>query len=94
MRIEDGDMWEEVKNSGTGFIYNDFGSQFPGNHPNWNTTSFNKLHRARCKYVKDMTFETNGKGTKHHFKTRNEALIWLRSNRSTAGYTLCNQCTP
>lgn len=43
--IEDKESWSAIVKHGTGFIYNDFGSQYPGNSPSWNTKENNKLHK-------------------------------------------------
>jgi len=92
--VKNRDEWNSLVSEGIGFIYNDFGTQFPGDSPTWNTTNFNKLHRVSCLHVKRMTHITNGKLTKHHFKSRKEAIDWLNANRKNEGYTLCKYCTP
>ena len=94
MLIKDLETWQKIIGKNDGFIYNDFGTQFPGNSPTWNTTNFNKLHRTTCTSVKRMTHSTKGKMTKHYFQSRQEALLWLDSNRKKDGYTLCNYCNP
>ena len=94
MLIKDVDAWSKIIRQGKGFIYNDFGTQFPGNSPTWNTRDFNKLHRANCSQVRKMTFITEGKLTKHFFKTRKEASEWLGENRQEQGYTFCSYCNP
>jgi hypothetical protein len=94
MLIEDADTWSKVIRKSDGFIYNDFGTQFPGDSPTWNTRDFNKLHRASCSQVKKMTHISEEKLTKHFFSTRKEALEWLEKNRKEDGYTLCSYCNP
>jgi hypothetical protein len=94
MLIKDTDSWNRIIRQGGGYIYNDFGTQFPGNSPTWNTTEFNKLHRASCSQVKRMTHITEGKLTKYFFQSREEAINWLEKNRKEHGYTLCPYCNP
>ena len=94
MLVKDIDTWSEIIHQGEGFVYNDFGTQFPGNSPTWNTRDFNKLHRADCPQIKKMAYATQGKLTKHFFKSRREAIEWLEKNRREQGYTLCVYCNP
>ena len=94
MLVEDADTWNKIIGHSDGYIYNDFGTQFPGNAPTWNTTNFNKLHRASCTKVKIMTYINEGKLTKHFFRSRKEATNWLEKNRKEQGYTLCSYCNP
>jgi hypothetical protein len=94
MLIENIDAWHRIVRQGDGYIYNDFGTQFPGDSPTWNTRDFNKLHRTSCSQVKKMTYTSEEKLTKHFFSTREEALEWLEKNRKEDGYTLCSYCNP
>jgi len=94
MLVKDINTWNEIIHQGEGFIYNDFGTQFPGNSPIWNTRDFNKLHRAYFSQIKKMTYATQGKLTKQFFKSRREAIEWLEKNRQEQGYTLCAYCSP
>ena len=94
MLIENIDEWNRIVREDSGFIYNDFGTQFPGDSPTWNTRDFNKLHHVSCYHVKGMTHITDGKPTKHFFKTKREAIDWLKKNRSEEGYTFCKHCKP
>ena len=94
MLIKDVSTWNIIVHQGDGYIYNDFGTQFPGDSPTWNTTDFNKLHRASCSQVKRMTYITRGKLTKYFFQSREEAIGWLEKNRKEKGYTLCRFCQP
>jgi len=94
MLVEDFDTWNRIIRQGEGYIYNDFGTQFPGDSPTWNTRDFNKLHRTSCSQVRRMTHVTEGKLTKHFFQTRKEAIDWLQANRKEQGYTLCSYCNP
>ena len=41
-----------------------------------------------------MKYATEGKLTKHFFKSRKEAVDWLEKNRKEQGYTLCFYCNP
>ena len=92
--MKDIDTWKKIILQGEGYIYNDFGTQFPGDSPTWNSRDFNKLHRASCSQVKKMTYVTEGKFTNHFFKSRTEAVDWLEANRKKQGYTLCSYCNP
>ena len=92
--ISDRITWEKITQQGEGYIYNDFGTQFPGNSLTWNTKDFNKLHRASCSQVRKMTYITEEKLTKHFFKTKKEALDWLKKHRKEEGYTFCQYCNP
>lgn len=94
VQIKNSDVWNRALSEGEGYIYNDFGTQFPGDSPTWNTTDFNKLHRISCPHVRRMKYVTEGKFTKYYFKTKNEAIEWLNSNRKIEGYTLCKFCNP
>jgi hypothetical protein len=94
MLVEGFDTWNKIISHSNGYIYNDFGTQFPGNSPNWNTRDFNKLHHASCSRVKLMTYVAEGKLTKHFFQSREEATNWLEKNRKEQGYTLCSYCNP
>lgn len=94
MLVKDIDTWSRIIRQGNGYIYNDFGTQFPGDSPMWNTRSFNKLHRAFCSQVKKMTSVTDRKFTKHFFQSKKEAVDWLETNRKKQGYTLCSFCKP
>ena len=88
------DDWNRIVHEGEGYIYNDFGKQFPGDSPTWKTSEFNVLHRASCSQVKRMTYIAEGKLTKHFFQSRKEAINWLEMNRKEQGYTLCSYCNP
>jgi len=44
--VKDNKTWDGIKHEGIGYIYNDFGTQFPGSSATWNTTDFNKLHKT------------------------------------------------
>ena len=94
MLVKDKDTWMKIVREGEGYIYNDFGTQFPGDSPTWKTRDFNKLHRASCSRVKLMTYSTGGKLTKHFFHSLREAMDWLEKNRKEQGYTLCAYCNP
>ena len=94
MLIKNRHDWIRVISSGKGYIYNDFGTQFPGDSPTWNTTDFNKLHLTSCSHVKRMKYITEGKFTKYHFESKADALEWLDRNRKKDGYTLCKKCNP
>ena len=83
MLVKDIESWKRIVREGEGYIYNDFGTQFPGDSPTWNTRKNNKLHRTSCSRVKLMTHVTEGKLTKHFFQSRKEQ-----------GYTLCSYCNP
>jgi len=71
------DTWNQITQQGIGFIYNDFGTQFPGDSPAWNTKNSNTLHKASCPQVKRMTFESEGKLTKYFFESRKKRQIGL-----------------
>ena len=88
------DSWNSIVREGEGYIYNDFGTQFPGDSPTFNTRDNNKLHRASCRHVNGMTYVTDGKLTKHFLQSRKEAIDWLETNRKEQGYTFCTKCTP
>lgn len=94
MLIQDKITWNKIVKRKKGFIFNDFGTQFPGNSPTWNTIDFNKLHRASCSQVKKMTYITNEKFTKYFFNSKKETIDWLRTNRKNEGYTFCKFCNP
>lgn len=94
MQVKDVDTWNKIVREGEGFIYNDFGTQFPGDSPTFNTRDNNKLHSASCRHVKRMTYVSDGRLTKHFFQSRKEALDWLEVNRKVQGYTLCATCNP
>lgn len=94
MLVENIDTWNRLVREGEGYIYNDFGTQFPGDSPTWKTSDFNVLHRSSCSRVKRMTYETEGKLTKHFFQSRKEAVDWLEKNRKEQGYTFCSYCNP
>jgi len=94
MLVKDLDTWNRIIRQAEGYIYNDFGTQFPGNSPTWNTRDFNKLHRVSCVHVKRMTYVTDGKLTKHFFQSLKEAIDWLETKRIEKGYTLCSFCNP
>jgi len=94
MLVEDIDTWNKIIRKSQGCIYNDFGKQFPGDSTTWKTSDFNVLHRASCSQVKRMTHKTEGKLTKHFFKSLEEAISWLETNRKQQGYTLCSFCNP
>ena len=91
MLIEDMETWVKIVKEGKGYIYNDFGTQFPGNSVAWNTRDFNKLHKCYCSHVKRMSHETEGKLTKHFFDSKWQAIAWLDNYRKNDGYTFC-QC--
>ena len=92
--VDNIDAWNMIVRRGEGYIYNDFGTHFPGDSPTWNTRDFNKLHRASCYSVKMMTHVTETEFTKHFFVTKTGALNWLQSNRKEQGYTFCKNCRP
>jgi len=94
MLIENLEAWNRIVRSGKGYIYNDFGTQFPGDSPTWNTRTFNKLHQCSCSQVKKMTYTTEGKVTKYFFNSLREAEQWLEKNRKIEGYTYCVMCKP
>jgi len=94
MQVKDRYTFDRIVREGEGYIYNDFGTQFPGDSPTYNTRENNKLHRASCSRVKLMTHVTEGKLTKHFFQSRKEAIDWLEKNRKEQGYTLCTYCDP
>jgi len=94
MLVSNRDAWNRIVRESEGYIFNDFGTQFPGDSPSWNTRDFNKLHRASCSQVKRMTHVTEGRLTKHFFRSRKEAIEWLEKNRKDEGYTLCLYCNP
>lgn len=89
MLLKDKDSWKKIIQSGEGFIYNDFGTQ-----SEWNPPIFNKLHKASCSRVSQMTYISDGKLTKHFFKSLKESIDWLEKNRKTDGYSLCKYCCP
>ena len=89
MLVKDGVTWDMIIQRGKGFIYNDFGTQF-----RWNLPDFNKLHKASCRCVRRMTYVSEGKLIKYFFKTREEAIDWLENNRKEAGYVPCKTCCP
>jgi len=93
MLVKDEETWDKIVAGKEGYIYNDFGTQFPGNATSWNTKNNNKLHKAACRHIKPMTYESDGKVNKHFFNSRIEAIQWLEANREQA-YTLCNDCKP
>jgi len=92
--VKNAGIWNRIIRQGEGYIYNDFGTQFPGNFSTWNTRDFNKLHRVSCSRIKKMTYSTEGKLTKHFFPSLKEAIEWLEINRKKQGYTLCRYCNP
>lgn len=80
--------WEELKNffeKGEGFVYNDFGS-----FSEWNQKEFNKLHKASCPHLKQMTL--GSVEWTHWFSSLKEAESWLESNRKYDGYSYCKSC--
>lgn len=80
--------WEELKNileEGKGFIYNDFGS-----FNKWNQKEFNKLHKASCPHLKQMT-QGSVEWT-YYFDSLKEAESWLGCNRKDDGYSYCKSC--
>jgi hypothetical protein len=79
MLVKDVDTWNRIIHQGEGYIYNDFGTQFPGNAPTWNTREFNKLHRASCRQVKRMTHITEGKLTKRKRGPRQAFVEFAKS---------------
>ena len=89
MPVKDDVTWNRIIQRGEGFIYNDFGTQF-----RWELPDFNKLHKASCRSVRRMTYVSEGKLTKCFFKTREEAIDWLEKNRKEDGYSLCKICCP
>ena len=94
MLVKDIETWNRIVRKREGYIYNDFGTQFPGDSPTYNTRNNNKLHRTSCSEVKKMTYVTEGKLTKHFFQSRREAVDWLEANRKKQGYTFCTKCNP
>ena len=89
MLIKDDGTWNKIIKRGKGFVYNDFGTQF-----RWDLPDFNKLHKTSCRSVRRMTYVREGKLTKYFFKTREEAIDWLEKNRKEDGYSLCKICCP
>ena len=89
MLIKDDSTWNRIIQRGKGFVYNDFGTQF-----RWDLPDFNKLHKTSCRSVRRMTYVREGKLTKYFFKTREEAIDWLEKNRKEDGYSLCKICCP
>lgn len=89
MLVEDEGTWNGIIQRGEGFIYNDFGTQF-----RWDLPDFNKLHKASCRWVRTMTHISEGKLIKYFFKTKKEAIDWLEKNRKEDGYVLCITCSP
>jgi hypothetical protein len=94
MLVAEADTWNRIIRQGEGYIYNDFGTQFPGESPTWKTSDFNVLHRASCSHIRRMTYSTEGKLTKHFFESRRKAIEWLETNRREHGYSLCSYCNP
>lgn len=94
MLVENSEDWRRIVRKGEGYVFNDFGTQFPGDSPTWNARDFNKLHRASCSQAKRMTHISEGKLTKYYFQSREEAIDWLVKNRGEQGYTLCYYCKP
>jgi hypothetical protein len=92
--VKDSDTWNKIIWKGEGYIYNDFGTKFPGDSPTWSTEELNKLHKTSCSSVKKMTYVTEGELTKYFFNTKTEALNWLQANRKEEGYTFCSYCEP
>ena len=89
MPVKDDVTWNRIIQIGKGFIYNDVGTQFRLNLPD-----FNRLHKASCRSVRRMKYVSGGKLTKCFFKTREEAIDWLEKNRKEDGYVLCKTCCP
>jgi hypothetical protein len=89
MIVKDDGTWNRIIQRGEGVIYNDSGTQF-----RWDLPDFNKLHKTSCRSVRRMTFVSKGKLTKFFFKTREEAIDWLVKNRKEDGYVLCKICCP
>ena len=94
MLIKDTKTWNEIVKEGKGYIYNDFGSQFPGDSRTWDTKANNKLHKANCRHLKRMTIESEVGANKHFFTSLEKAVEWLNANRKSHGYSLCKVCKP
>ena len=94
MLIRDRQTWVQTVKEGVGFIYNDFGTHFPGNSPSWNTKENNKLHKAACPHIKRMSYNSENGPNKYFFGSKKEAIQWLNQNRKNEGYTLCKVCAP
>jgi hypothetical protein len=92
--VRDKETWTQVVKEGRGFIYNDFGSHFPGNSLSWNTRDNNKLHKASCPYIKTMTWKDENGPNKYFFNSKPEAIDWLKKNRASEGYSFCQICKP
>ena len=82
IRIKDDKELMNKHNRGDGYIYNDFGDA-----TNWNPEDFNKLHKASCRWVKNM----NTSFPKYHFETLEEATDWLHVHRPRR-YSFCGTC--
>ncbi len=92
MLITDAKTWNIIIANKEGYIFNDFGTQFPGSAPNWNTKNNNKLHKTSCLSIKQMSYQSDGKNNKHHFSSKPEAIEWLNANRRDC-YTICSNVT-
>ncbi len=88
------DTWSRIIASGNGYIYNDFGTQFPGKSPSWNTKANNKLHKVNCPHIKRMKIDCEKGNNKYFFAFRENAIDWLNANRKNEGYTFCLTCNP
>jgi Tat protein secretion system quality control protein TatD with DNase activity len=94
MLVRDSEVWKKVVKEGKGFIYNDFGTHFPGNSPSWNTKENNKLHKASCPHIKRMAYISENGLNKYFFNSKQEVIDWLNKNRASEGYSLCKTCKP
>ena len=94
MLIMDPQTWGKIIAKRQGYIYNDFGTQFPGKTQSWNTVGNNKLHTANCPCIKRMTYKSDEKENKYYFASKEEALRWLNKNRKGIGYSDCSICKP
>ena len=83
---------KKIYEKGQGFVYNDYtpyskyGKQF------------NKLHKANSTCMDPSNqnrMKVEGiekKHTKYFFDTYDEAIAWLKQNRSQVGYSNCGLC--
>lgn len=68
-----------------GFIYNDFGTI-----SKWDIKNNNKLHKADCYQLKQMT--STSFSWAYYFNTLEEAVQWLKHNRKEEGFVYCKTC--
>ncbi len=74
MLVKDGVTWDMIIQRGKGFIYNDFGTQF-----RWNLPDFNKLHKASCRCVRTMTYVRKENLSNIFSRLEKKPLIGLRT---------------